>query len=80
MEQKILMTINFETYGTEPMTFIRRYLKAAQLSHRIYKGSPTYELSILFMDAMVLKLWDDDQDARTSKKVSFKVGYSIGRG
>merc|ERR1711862_590484 len=68
MEQKILMTINFETYGTEPMTFIRRYLKAAQLSHRIYKGSPAYELSILFMDAMVLKLWDDDQDARTSKK------------
>ena len=72
MEQKILMTINFETYGTEPMTFIRRYLKAAQLS-RIYKGSPAYELSILFMDAMVLKLWDDDQDQRTSKKVSFKV-------
>jgi len=73
MEQKILMTINFETYGTEPMTFIRRYLKAAQLSHRIYKGSPTYELSILFMDAMVLKLWDDDQDARTSKKAAVAV-------
>jgi len=73
MEQKILMTINFETYGTEPMTFIRRYLKAAQLSHRIYKGSPAYELSILFMDAMVLKLWDDDQDARTSKKAAVAV-------
>merc|ERR1711962_434223 len=73
MEQKILMTINFETYGTEPMTFIRRYLKAAQLSHKIYKGSPAYELSILFMDAMVLKLWDDDQDARTSKKAAVAV-------
>merc|ERR1712180_263553 len=73
MEQKILMTINFETYGTEPMTFIRRYLKAAQLSHRIYKGSPTYELSIPFMDAMVLKLWDDHQDARTSKKAAVAV-------
>jgi len=71
MEHKILEVINFETYGTEPMTFIRRYLKAAQLSTT--EKTSTYELSILFMDAMVLKLWDDEQDALTSKKAAVAV-------
>ena len=66
MEQKILETINFEVYGIEPMTFIRRYLKAAQLGQNMM----IYELSILFMDAMVLRLWADVKDASTAKKES----------
>ena len=66
MEHKILETINFEVYGIEPMTFIRRYLKAAQLGQNMM----VYELSILFMDAMVLRLWADKKDASTAKKES----------
>ena len=66
MEQKILETINFEVYGIEPMTFIRRYLKAAQLGQNMM----VYELSILFMDAMVLRLWADMKNASTAKKES----------
>ena len=66
MEQKILQTIEFEVYGIEPMTFIRRYLKAAQLGQNMM----VYELSILFMDAMVLRLWADTKDASTPKKES----------
>ena len=66
MEQKILETIKFEVYGIEPMTFIRRYLKAAQLGQNMM----IYELSILFMDAMVLRLWADMKDASTAKKES----------
>merc|ERR1712179_413029 len=71
MEHKILETINFETYGTEPMTFIRRFLKAAQLSSD--EKTSVYELSILFMDAMVLKLWENAQDACTPKKAAVAV-------
>ena len=48
------------------MTFIRRYLKAAQLGQNMM----VYELSILFMDAMVLRLWADTKDASTPKKES----------
>jgi len=70
MEQKILETINFEAYGTEPMTFIRRYLKAAQF---LQNSTVTYELSILFMDAMVSKLWKDAEDASTAKKAAVAV-------
>ena len=66
MEQKVLQIINFEAYGTEPMTFIRRYLKAAQF----WQDTVIYELSILFMDAMVLRLWEDAEDASTAKKAS----------
>lgn len=73
MEQKILQTINFEVYGIEPMTFIRRYLKAAQLG----QNKIVYELSILFMDAMVLRLWADTKDARTAKKAAVAVFTAI---
>jgi len=69
MEQKVLTIINFEAYGTEPMTFIRRYLKAAQF----WDDTIIYELSILFMDAMVLTLWEDAEDASTAKKAAVAV-------
>jgi len=71
MEHKILETVNFETYGTEPMTFIRRYLKAAHVWQN--SNNVAYELSIFFMDAMVLKLWEDPDDARTAKKAAVAV-------
>ena len=70
---KILKTINFEVYGIEPMTFIRRYLKAAQLGQNMM----VYELSILFMDTMVLKLWVDMEDASTAKKAAVAVFTAI---
>jgi hypothetical protein len=73
MEQKILETIKFEVYGIEPMTFIRRYLKAAQLGQNMM----IYELSILFMDAMVLRLWADKKDASTAKKAAVAVFTAI---
>jgi len=73
MEQKILQTIEFEVYGIEPMTFIRRYLKAAQLGQNMM----VYELSILFMDAMVLRLWADTKDASTPKKAAVAVFTAI---
>jgi hypothetical protein len=69
MEHKILETINFETYGTEPMTFIRRYLTAALYAN----STDVYELSILFMDAMALRLWEDVEDACTAKKAAVAV-------
>jgi len=72
MEWKILETINFETYGTEPMTFIRRYLKAALYAN----STDIYELSILFMDAMVLRLWED-AEACTAKKAAVAVFTSL---
>ena len=68
MERKILEITNFELYGTEPMTFICRFLKAGS-HHFLDKTKFTYELSILLMDAMLLKLWKDTKDARTVKKV-----------
>ena len=74
MEQKVLTIINFEAYGTEPMTFIRRYLKAAQF----WDDTIIYELSILFMDAMVLTLWEDAKDASTAKKASISCpGFNL---
>lgn len=50
MELYILKILDFEMYGAEPMTFIRRYLNAAQC----LKNTVAFELSILFMDIMVL--------------------------
>ena len=68
MERKILEITNFQLYGTEPMTFICRFLKAGS-NHFLDKTKFTYELSILLMDAMLLKLWKDTKDASTVKKV-----------
>lgn len=67
MEMHILELIQFQAYALEPMTFVRRFLKAAQRLKDLF----VYELSILFMDAMVqnLELWKFDTDKKAAISV-----------
>ena len=71
MELHILELLNLELYGVDPMTFVHRFLKAAFKS----KNFGVYELSILFMDAMVqkLELWNES----CSKKAAICVLASL---
>jgi hypothetical protein len=67
MERVILETLNFEMYGSEPMIFINRYIRAAQKQDDIF----FYEMCIFFLDCLItsVKGWSKATDFKAASAV-----------
>ena len=67
MELRILRLVDFQVYGTEPMTFIHRFLMAADRTNDVM----ALHLSTLCMDALMplMKLWSEKTQLKAAASV-----------